>query len=85
MMADGTNSTPVRWLTFFDAMRVTSLALWVAWKVLAGSLAAWWRGGGIVSSPAMQPPNGSAATGPASLEVTFPKGTITITVTPKVT
>lgn len=80
-----TNWTPAKSLTFSDAMSLTWLVFWLAWRVASGSLMAWFSGGATVNFQAIPPQRDSADTVSERLTVTLETGTITVTVTPKVT
>ncbi len=76
---DDTSSTQERPLTFFGAMKVIWTMYSIAWSILVAFALASWRGGVIVSTRVMEPPNGSAAIVNGTRAVTVTMGGVTVT------
>jgi hypothetical protein len=80
-MADDTNWTQEKSLTFSDALMMTWTAFSLASKVSAASLAGWWGNGATVSMKAMDRANASVDTGSARLKLRFSHMVVTLEIT----
>lgn len=80
-MVDDTSVMPERPLTFSDAMRMTWLSFWLAWRLAVALLVGWLLGGATVSSQATARRNGNGAIVSDVLRGVFNQGETEITVT----